>query len=466
MVFSSTVFLFLFLPLVLIFYFNPWKRTLRFRNRVLLFASLFFYAWGEPLFVLLMLLSIAVCWRAGRLLETSAHKKRVLWLAVSYNVLLLFVFKYLTFAAREAGLLFGWESTISIALPIGISFFTFQILSYLFDVYRGKIPAQRKLSAVALYISLFPALIAGPIVRYETIAADIEGRVHTAADFTEGMLRFIYGLAKKVLLADYLAQIADGIFAHTGGGQTEPIAMATAWLGAIAYTLQIYFDFSGYSDMAIGLSRMFGFHFPENFRYPYAASSVTDFWRRWHISLSSWFRDYVYIPMGGKRVSRGRRVWNLFVVWALTGLWHGANWTFLAWGMFYFVLLLFEKWTGAAERLGPFSRVYTLVAVVMAWAMFRAPDVVAGLAYWGAMWGVGAAGLTDADFFFYWENGKIILLAAALLSLPVYEKLSEKFSAGRLWKNAAEPALALCLFLLSLIGAVASTYHPFIYFNF
>lgn len=351
MVFSSTLFLFLFLPLTLMIYYNPFVRSRKFRNRCLLVASLFFYAWGEPFFVCLMLLSIAVGWACGRAMERAASRgqeKRILTAGVVFHVGLLFVFKYLTFAASQLGLLLHEDfSAIHIALPIGISFFTFQLLSYLFDIYYGRAKAQQSVLAVGLYIALFPQIIAGPIVRYETIEQQIEHRVENIADFSSGMMRFIYGLGKKVVIANYMGVVADNIF--DGGGS---LSLATAWYGAFAYTLQIYFDFSGYSDMAIGFGRMFGFHFMENFNYPYISRSATEFWRRWHISLGTWFRDYVYISLGGNRVTRRRWGYNLFVVWALTGIWHGANWTFLCWGLWYFVLLLVEKLTGFPEKLG------------------------------------------------------------------------------------------------------------------
>lgn len=351
MVFSSTLFLFLFLPLTLMIYYNPFVRSRKFRNRCLLVASLFFYAWGEPFFVWLMVLSIAVGWACGRAMERAASRrqeKRILTAGVVFHVGLLFVFKYLTFVVSQLGLLLHEDfSAIHIALPIGISFFTFQLLSYLSDIYYGRSKAQQSVLAVGLYIALFPQLIAGPIVRYETIEQQIEHRVENIADFSSGMMCFIYGLGKKVVIANYMGVVADNIF--DGGGS---LSLATAWYGAFAYTLQIYFDFSGYSDMAIGFGRMFGFHFMENFNYPYISRSATEFWRRWHISLGTWFRDYVYIPLGGNRVTRRRWGYNLFVVWALTGIWHGANWTFLCWGLWYFVLLLVEKLTGFPEKLG------------------------------------------------------------------------------------------------------------------
>lgn len=353
MVFSSTIFLFLFLPLTVIIYYNPFIQGRRFRNIFLLLASIFFYAWGEPFFVLLMLVEICVGWFIGIKIENSfeaASRKKYLTYGVVFHVGLLFIFKYLGFIVREAGIfLYQDLSWFQIPLPIGISFFTFQLLSYLFDVYYRKSHAQRNVLNLGLYISFFPQLIAGPIVRYDVIENQIQHRKEHLYGFSEGMIRFIYGLAKKVLIANYIAQIADNIF-----DAGVPLSVGTAWLGAIAYTLQIYFDFSGYSDMAIGLGRMFGFCFPENFNYPYISNSVTEFWRRWHMSLSSWFRDYVYIPLGGNRVPVRRWVFNLFIVWALTGLWHGANWTFLCWGLYYFIILLLEKKLNPQNFLGGF----------------------------------------------------------------------------------------------------------------
>lgn len=374
MVFSSTAFLFLFLPLTILGYYNPFLKSRNFRNRFLLFMSIVFYALGEPVFVFLMLLSIFVGWLAARKLETAVDvkkRKRILVLAVFFHVGLLFIFKYLTFTMQQLGLLLHKDfSMISLALPIGISFFTFQLLSYLFDVYRGRAKAQKSVLNVGLYIALFPQLIAGPIVRYEWIEKEIMERRENWNDFADGMMRFIYGLAKKVLIANYVAQLADNIFLFDGAS-----TVATAWLGALAYTLQIYFDFSAYSDMAIGLGMMFGFHFPENFNYPYISRSATEFWRRWHMTLGNWFRDYVYIPLGGNRVPKSRWVLNLFIVWALTGIWHGANWTFLTWGLFYFVLLLVERLTGFAEKLSVLSHLYALAAIMIGWVIFRSPDL-------------------------------------------------------------------------------------------
>lgn len=464
MVFSSTAFLFLFLPLTILGYYNPFLKSRNFRNRFLLFMSIVFYALGEPVFVFFMLLSIFVGWLAARKLEATVDvkkRKRILVLAVFFHVGLLFIFKYLTFTMQQLGLLLHKDfSMISLALPIGISFFTFQLLSYLFDVYRGRAKAQKSVLNVGLYIALFPQLIAGPIVRYEWIEKEIMERSENWNDFADGMMRFIYGLAKKVLIANYVAQLADNIFLFDGAS-----TVATAWLGALAYTLQIYFDFSAYSDMAIGLGMMFGFHFPENFNYPYISRSATEFWRRWHMTLGNWFRDYVYIPLGGNRVSKSRWVLNLFIVWALTGIWHGANWTFLTWGLFYFVLLLVERLTGFAEKLSVLSHLYALAAIMIGWVIFRSPDLAFAANYIASMFGQAPAGLCDSWFWYYLKGSWMVLVPALLLSLPVYPWLCKTCGKSAVWKSA-EPVWALALFLWTLLMTISSGYNPFIYFNF
>jgi alginate O-acetyltransferase complex protein AlgI len=460
MVFSSTVFLFVFLPIVLAVYYNPLFKGRTFKNVFLLLASLAFYAWGEPVFVLLMLLSIGITWFLGLKL-TGQHAKAVLIGGVVYHVLILFVFKYLTFTAQQVGLLLHKDlSGVQISLPIGISFFSFQLMSYLFDVYRQKAQAQRNPLYVGLYVALFPQLIAGPIVRYEKIAAEITNRQESWDDIALGTQRFVYGLAKKVLLANYLAQIADNAFDYLAGSTT----VAMAWLGALCYTFQIYFDFSGYSDMAIGLGRMFGFHFDENFNYPYVAGSVTEFWRRWHISLSSWFRDYVYIPLGGNRVKTPRWVFNLFVVWLLTGIWHGANWTFVVWGLLYFVILLAEKTSGFANRLGWLSHVYTMLVVTVAWVLFRADDLGAAGVYIQNMVGIGASGLADAAFVSYIRSAAVVLIAACIGCTPLLSRIFAKLRDTKL--RFAESLWLVIVFVLALLQVVSSTYNPFIYFNF
>lgn len=465
MVFSSTIFLFIFMPAIILIYYNPIFTSRTFRNNFLLLASLVFYAWGEPIFVFLMILSIIAGWFAGLKIEratTPLEKKKFLIIAVVFHISILFIFKYLTFIASEFGLLLNQDfSFIKIALPIGISFFTFQLLSYLFDVYYGKAIAQKNLLHLGLYIALFPQLIAGPIVRYETIKDQILNRKENLRDFSDGMILFIYGLGKKLLIANYVAQIADNIF---DSGAVE-MSIATAWLGAVAYSLQIYFDFSGYSDMAIGLGKMFGFQFPVNFNYPYISRSATEFWRRWHISLGTWFRDYVYIPLGGNRVSKSRHIWNLFTVWALTGIWHGANWTFLTWGLIYFVLLVVEKFTGFADKIGRFAHIYTMAMVVIAFVIFRSDNITFAAHYVAIMFGIGAVHFTDETFFYYLWNGRVILFAAILLSMPIFPYLIKKLESVKL-RETFEPVMATSIFILSLIVAISATYNPFIYFNF
>jgi len=456
MVFSSAECLFLFLPCVLLVYYNPFFRGRRFRNVFLLLASLLFYAWGEPVRVLLLLLSIAVNWWFGLRVEGERpHRRGLLAASVIFNLAGLFVFKYLGFVCRNLALLGLNVPQVKLALPIGISFYTFQAMSYVIDVYRKKSPAQRSMLDVGLYISFFPQLIAGPIVRYETVALEIHGRKESWEDFCEGVPRFIVGLGKKAILANNMAILADAAFSSAN------LSAPMAWLGAAAYALQIYFDFSGYSDMAIGLGRMFGFHFLENFRRPYLASSITDFWRRWHISLSTWFRDYVYIPLGGNRVSPRRHLFNLFVVWLLTGVWHGANWTFILWGLGYFLLLMAEKYGHIDEKLGIFRRPYTLLCVLLLWVLFRADSLGAAGRYFAAMFS-GGRGSCD-DFLYYFGNMKAYLAVAAACCLPLdtlWKRVPERI------RDGLEAAGTIALLLLTLTYVVSSTYNPFIYFNF
>lgn len=464
MVFSSTVFLFLFLPLVLIIYYNPIVKNRKFRNIFLLLVSLGFYAWGEPVFVFIMMLSIIINWFLALKIDKNEKKKRYVILAILYNVGLLFVFKYLSFFANNMGLLFKVDKiTLNIALPIGISFFTFQMLSYVLDVYFNKAKVQKNLLYVGLYVSLFPQLIAGPIVRYETIANEIETRQENTKDFCDGIYRFVYGLGKKVLISNYVGLVVDNIFVSMN---ITPISTATVWLGAIAYTLQIYFDFSGYSDMAIGLGKMFGFHFSENFNYPYMAKSITDFWRRWHISLSTWFRDYVYIPLGGNRVSNKRHIFNLFIVWLLTGMWHGANWTFIVWGLFYFILLIMEKKTNIVQKMGFFSYIYTMFFVIIGWVIFRSDNFSVLKQYLGYMFGIGSNGIVDSMAIDYIKFSGIALVVGIIASFPIGKFIKEKIKINNNIKDILEMIFVVIIFILSILVCIRSTYNPFIYFNF
>lgn len=471
--FSSLPFLIVFLPVVLFGYFVVLRKWRVAQNVFLLLASLVFYAWGEPKFVFVMIGSILFNWLMGLLIDRCRDKKAakaLVALDVAGNLGLLFVFKYLMFTLNNINSLFGTSLTVpTITLPIGISFFTFQAMSYVLDVYRGDGKVQKNPLYVGLYISLFPQLIAGPIVRYQTVAEEIENRRETWTDFSDGVVRFMVGFLKKVLLANTMGLIADGIF-----DSAEPVSAAASWLGLIAYTLQIYYDFAGYSDMGIGLGRMFGFHFLENFDYPYISTSITEFWRRWHISLGTWFRDYVYIPLGGSRVKKPRLVFNLFVVWALTGIWHGANWTFVVWGLLYFVLLTFEKLTGVEKKLKskawlPLKYIYTMVFVCLGWLVFRAESLSDALAYFKTMLGIGTT-MVDDTFLFYTDNYLVLLLAAAVFAVPVAPWLRKK--TDRLSKapktvcDVAYTVMLLALFLVSISYIVKGSYNPFIYFNF
>ena len=362
--------------------------------------------------------------------------------------------------------MFHEDVDLGIELPIGISFFTFQMMSYLFDVYYKKASVQKNVFNLALYISLFPQLIAGPIVRYNQIETEITYRQVTFDNFSIGMKRFIYGLAKKVLIANYVAQIADNTFDYLG---EKTVAMA--WLGAVCYTLQIYFDFSGYSDMAIGLGRMFGFNFSENFNYPYISRSITEFWRRWHISLSSWFKDYVYIPLGGNRKGERRQILNLFIVWILTGIWHGANWTFLVWGLLYFVVLICEKYFlkhSYSEKQSAFksvlSWIYTMLIVNFAWVIFRSENILASVNYLGNMVGIGADGFYNAAVSEYIGATALVLIIAIIDATPLYRKLITVVEQKKMaW---IESIWILVIFALSVLQLISSTYNPFIYFNF
>ena len=469
MLFSSSVFLFLFLPGVLIVYYLFLRRWRQAQNIFLLLASLLFYAWGEPWFVLVMMLSIVVnygfgLWVARRQSAGTGTKVPVL-MAVLFNLGILFVFKCLTFTLSILNRLGASFVIPGIELPIGISFFTFQALSYVLDVQRGRGHVQRSPLKVGLYISFFPQLIAGPIVKYETVADQIDNRRETWDDFSAGCARFIVGLAKKVLLANQLALVADRAF-DLGG--VDKLTTAYAWLGSLCYTLQIYYDFSGYSDMAIGLGRMFGFHFLENFNYPYISKSVTEFWRRWHISLSTWFRDYVYFPLGGSRVSsKAKHIRNLFVVWLLTGIWHGANWTFIAWGLFYFVLLVLEKYGHLGRGWPAVCRwLFTFLMVNFAWVLFRADSLGEATGFLAAMFGRGA-GLWSAEAGLFFRENWTVLLAGAIFAAPVAPKLRDKLAGSRsILPDLGYAVLAAAIFLVSASFIIKGTYNPFIYFNF
>lgn len=473
MLFSSPVFIFLFLPIVLLVYYLILRKSRTLQNIFLFLASLFFYAWGEPKFVLVMVLSIIINWILGLLVHRYRERKKICMLLltvdVALNLGLLFVFKYLNFANNIVHSLIGVRLGIpQIALPIGISFFTFQAMSYVLDVYREKGQVQKDILCVGLYISFFPQLIAGPIVRYETVANEIRNRKETLDDFFDGFARFVMGLAKKVLLSNSFALLADAVFDASAKGGAG-LSAASYWLGAVAYAMQIFFDFGGYSDMAIGLGRMFGFHFLENFNYPYISKSVSEFWRRWHISLGSWFRDYVYFPLGGSRVKKGRMIFNLFVVWSLTGLWHGANFTFITWGLMYFCLLVFEKLTGFDKKQGKllnvFKWLYTMVCVLLGWVLFRAENIANAAKYILSMFGLRGNGLIDPAFWAYLSQNLVLLLIGGLLCTPVMRTLRQRIKLNPVLE-ILHSLLLIGLFVLSIASLVSGAYDPFIYFNF
>ena len=472
MVFSSTVFLFLFLPIVLALYFIV-NRPLK--NIVLLAASLFFYAWGEPKYVLIMLLSIVLNYIFALLVDTNRNKKtKIKWIMgimVVSNLLILGIFKYTNFIVENINSLLHLSIDVPhIPLPIGISFFTFQAMSYVIDVYRKDGEAQRNPLNVALYISLFPQLVAGPIVRYQTVADQIKRRFESFDKFAEGTKRFIIGLAKKMLLANNCGLIADQIFA------LHPSEMSTglAWIGIIAYSLQIYFDFSGYSDMAIGIGKMFGFDFLENFNFPYISKSVAEFWRRWHISLGSWFRDYVYIPLGGNRNGSLLTYRNLLIVWFATGIWHGANWTFIIWGLYYGMFIMLERaFLGKALQKLPtaIQHLYAIFIVIIGWVFFRSDTFDYAFSYLGTMFGLNGVGLWDMKAQFYAIEYGIILLLAIVACLPIFHFIKEKLSTHQskaivIGKEYLSIAYYAVILIISITYVVSNTYNPFIYFRF
>lgn len=473
MVFSSTVFLLAFLPLTLTAYFLIPQKYTEVRNVILLTASLIFYAWGEPKYILLMLCSILCSWllaleiRRRQIGNDQRGARVVLILSVLLHLAALGFFKYTDFLLQTVNSLFHSRFLLpGIALPIGISFYTFQTLSYIIDVYRKEIPAQKNLIAFAMYVSLFPQLIAGPIVRYRDVEDRLCERPQSSAQIAEGIRRFIAGFAKKILLANQVCIIWEEI------SQAGTVSAAAAWLGAVAFTFQIYFDFSGYSDMAIGLGKIFGFDYMENFRYPYISKSITEFWRRWHISLGTWFREYVYIPLGGNRKGTARQLLNIALVWALTGLWHGAAWNFVLWGIFFAVLLIAEKLflLRFLEKLPAALRhVYALFFIICGWVIFALPDLSSVSQYLAMM--AGKSGMPADDLFFYFIRTRgFLLLLCILFALPFPEKAAaafrKKFRNSPVFYGFCESAVLLMLFCCSVAFLVSSDYNPFLYFRF
>lgn len=473
MLFSSPIFLFLFLPLVVfIYYIVP----TRFKNIILLIASLFFYTWGEKVLVLLILMSSLIDYSSALIIETG-RKKLGLYLSILFNLGVLVYFKYADFICTnliETLVHFNWDFEnahrfSSVALPLGISFYTFQTMSYTIDVYRGKVKATKNFINFATYVTLFPQLIAGPIVRYHDIQHELKNRRTSKAQFAEGIQRFIIGLAKKMIIANNCAFLADGIFSLS----PNDITATTAWLGAIAYAFQIYFDFSGYSDMAIGLGKMFGFNFPENFNYPYISKSIREFWRRWHITLSEWFRDYLYIPLGGNR--NHRTFFNLLIVFLLTGFWHGADWTFIIWGLFHglFIVLEHIKLGKILQKLPNFiSHLYVIPVILVSWVFFRSDTLSYALHFIYAMFSFDFS--YNPQFLDYYLSSELILvlLIAFIFSTPALTLLGKRFS-NRLnsktqlrFLNYSKAIALLLLFAVCMVYVSVDSYNPFIYFRF
>ena len=447
MVFSSIPFLYYFLPVALVLYFAAPKQ---FKNMILFLASLFFYAWGEPLNVIWMLLSILVGFCSGWMIEQhmgNGQAKLLLVLSIVIHVGFLVYFKCAT------------------VLPIGISFYTFQILSYEIDVYQGRVPAQRNLIRLGVYVAMFPQLIAGPIVRYADIDRALSERTHSVENFALGIRWFVIGLSKKILLANVLGRLCD-IFLTS-----DDKSVLYYWLFGIAYSLQIYFDFSGYSDMTIGLGRILGFHLPENFNYPYIARSVTEFWRRWHISLGSWLRDYVYIPLGGNRVSKKRWIFNIFVVWILTGLWHGVAWNFIIWGLLFAVLLMLEKrWLlKYLEKSRILSHCYVLLSIIVSFVIFYGTNMSDLRNCLGGMIGLNRLPLISKEFLYYLRSYGVILLIGMIGTTPLIKILTGRLAQNSFGKRAVtilEPIVLIGLMLLNTAYLVDSSFNPFLYFRF
>lgn len=466
LLFSSIPFLYYFLPVVLLLYYlAPYKL----KNTVILISSLAFYAFGEPRFVLIMILNILLGYIFGILIEAFHQRKwdkLFLGLSLCTSLGMLGYFKYADFFILNFNRLTGLGiPLLRIALPVGISFYTFQLLSYTIDVYRGRGKAQKNFILLATYIASFPQLIAGPIVRYADIEPQLTKRVYSIDKLALGIRRFVLGLSKKVLLANSLGELCE-IFKAS-----KDLSILFFWLYAVSFTLHIYFDFSGYSDMAIGLGKMLGFDFPENFNYPYISSSITQFWRRWHISLGSWFRDYLYIPLGGNRVSSSKWLFNIFLVWFATGLWHGASWNFILWGLLYGLLLVIEKQGlyRLLERSKIGSHIYVMLFVTLGFVLFNAADLKEAATDLGAMFGLKGYPLFSAEFWYYLRSYSVTLIISALAATPLFSKLVASLNNrkyGTLLTKIAEPVLLVALLLVNTAYLVDGSFNPFLYFRF
>lgn len=467
MVFSSILFLFIFLPIVLaVYYIVPWK----WRNPWLLLANLVFYGWGEPVYILLMLFSMVFNFVAGKYIykfrEVDPKKNKIILVfVIIVNLGMLAFFKYYDLFANTLSLIPGLSfiRPLGVALPIGISFYTFQKMSYSIDIYRGDSDAQKSFISFSTFVALFPQLIAGPIIRYKDIASQLNFRAKSPEQFASGVRRLTIGLAKKVLIANNIGKLWDTYSVMAA----SDLSVVGSWIGILAFTMQIYFDFSGYSDMAIGLGRMIGFEFLENFNYPYISRSVTEFWRRWHISLGTWFRDYVYIPLGGNRKGKYRQLLNITIVWALTGFWHGASWTFMLWGLYYAAFLIFEKlyWLDVLKKAPRFvGHVYTLLVAVCGWVVFQLTSLADCARYYRAMFGFGEGGFFKATDGFYAQSFALMFLVAFIASTPLarnlYHRLSDKA------KAILTPVLIVLGLVVSTAYLVDASYNPFLYFRF
>lgn len=470
MVFSSLTFLFFFLPLTLLLYFSCPKKM---KNIILLVVSLFFYAWGEPIYIFLMIFSAGVDYMHGLIIHKYriSHKliaKSALISSLVINIAILSFFKYADFLVENINVFFGTAiNPLDLPLPIGISFYTFQTMSYSIDVYRGKVKPQSNPITLALYVTLFPQLIAGPIVRYETIEKELANRSFQLGQFADGVRLFVIGLGKKVLIANSIGELWFTIQQQEIG----ELSTTTAWLGIIAFSFQIYFDFSGYSDMARGLGKMFGFNFPENFNYPYISKSVTEFWRRWHITLGSWFRDYVYFPLGGSRKGTWITIRNLLIVWAITGLWHGASWNFVLWGLYFGLLIGIEKLglLKLLNKLHPFfQHTYLLLIILFGWVLFVFEDSKQGIAYGKVLFGAAQQPLFDTQFFYFISANGLLLLLATIASTPILKRIydaSERKLPPPLFASVSISTLIIIL-ILTTAYLVNDSYNPFLYFRF
>lgn len=472
MVFSSAVFLFVFFPIVLILYFLPvigdTQKDLRKKNIVLFLSSLVFYAWGEPVYIVLMLISIFFNYNLGIDIENNSSKpkkaKALMLFGVVFNLFMLGFFKYSGFVTENLASVLGKEINYNpLPLPVGISFYTFQILSYVIDVYKGEVKAQHSFVAFGAYISMFPQLIAGPIVQYKDIDRQLYDRTVTVEKFYDGIIYFIKGLGKKVLFANTIG----ALYTEIAAGDLSSLSVVSSWLAVIAYTLQIYFDFSGYSDMAVGLGKMMGFEFVQNFNFPYKATSIKDFWSRWHISLSTWFRDYVYIPLGGNRKGTARTIINTLIVWSLTGLWHGAAWNFIAWGAFYGVLLILEKFVlkDVLKKIPKALRyVGTIIVVMLGWVLFSAESLSDAITLVGSMIGLGGS-FIDAEGKYLLSQNAFLIVVMSLSAVGVFQKLSESVKSTK-WEKTIKSVAYLGIFALCIAYLISESYNPFLYFRF